>query len=279
MNRTFGREVVLIVIKAIVVVLTIVAIIVASVALFDGSLGISDGTCNIAVLPVEGEIWPFYGLSNVPMIVTPDIVEDFIMTAEEDENIEAILFEINSPGGLPAASERIADTIRNSSLPNVGMIGDIGASGGYMVAAATDHLIASPFSIVGSIGVNASYVENSKQNEEDGLTYVQLIAGKYKDSGDPNKPLDDEARALIQRDLDEVHKYFIEMVAEYRGLSVEKVTELADGGTMTGVRAKETGLVDSVGGRSEAKKAFASILGLDEADVIFCEYEAPILSL
>jgi protease-4 len=146
-----------------------------------------------------------------------------------------------------------------------------------MVAAATDHLIASPFSIVGSIGVNASYVENSKQNEEDGLTYVQLIAGKYKDSGDPNKPLSDDEREIIQRDLDEVHKYFIEMVSEYRGLSVEKVTELADGGTVSGVRAKEVGLVDAVGGRGEAKKAFASILGIDEKEVKFCEYEAPIL--
>lgn len=279
MQRSFGKEVALMVTKAIVVTVTIIAIIFGSIALFDGGLGISDGTCNIAVLPIEGEIWPFYGLSNVPLIVTPDIVEEFIRTAEEDTNIEAILFEINSPGGLPAASERIADSIRSSSLPNVGMIGDLGASGGYMVAAATDHLIASPFSIVGSIGVNASYVENSKQNEEDGLTYVQLIAGKYKDSGDPNKPLSDEERALIQRDLDEVHKYFIEMVADYRGLPIEKVTELADGGTVTGVKAKEAGLVDAVGGRGEARKAFASILGIDEVDVSFCEYTTPILPI
>ncbi len=279
MNRTFGREVALIVTKAIVVVAAIVGSFFLLVALFDGGLGISDGTCNVAVMPIEGEIWPFYGLSNVPMVITPDVVEDFIATAEEDENIEAILFEINSPGGLPAASERIAQSIRNNSLPSVGMIGDIGASGGYMIAAATDHLIASPFSIVGSIGVNASYVENSKQNEEDGLEYVQLIAGKYKDSGDPNKPLTDEERALIQRDLDDVHKRFIEMVAEYRGLPTEKVTELADGSTITGMRAKEAGLVDAVGGRNEAKKAFASILALDESDIHFCEYEAPILPL
>jgi protease IV len=279
MQRTFGKEVALIVIKAVVIVLTIVAIIFGSIAIFDGGLGISDGTCNVAVLPIEGEIWPFYGLSNVPMVVTPDVVEDYIRMAEEDTNIQAFLFEINSPGGLPAASERIANSIKNSSLPSVGMIGDLGASGGYMVAAATDHLIASPFSIVGSIGVNASYVENSKQNEEDGLTYVQLIAGKYKDSGDPNKPLTDEERALIQRDLDEVHKKFIELVAEYRGLSVEKVTELADGSTVTGVRAKEIGLVDGVGGRNEARKALSSILNIDEADVQFCEYTAPLLAL
>ncbi len=279
MQRSFGKEVLLILIKAVVVVVTIIALIFISIAAFDGSLGISDGTCNVAVLPIEGEIWPFYGYSSVPMVVTPNIVADFVTTAEEDTAIKAILYEINSPGGLPAASERIADIVRSSSLPSVGLIGDVGASGGYMVAAATDHLIASPFSIVGSIGVNASYVENSKQNEEDGLTYVQLIAGKYKDARDPNKPLTDEERALIQRDLDDVHKHFIKMVAEYRGLSEENVTELADGSTVTGTLAKDVGLVDEVGGRSEAKKAFAAILGIDVADVHFCEYEAPILPI
>ncbi len=279
MNRTFSREVALIVTKAVVVLVTIAASFFILIALFDGGLGISDGSCNIAVMPIEGEIWPFYGLANIPMVVTPDVVEDFIRTAEDDESIEAILYEINSPGGLPAASERIAESIKNSALPSVGMIGDLGASGGYMVAAATDHLVASPFSIVGSIGVNASYVENSKQNEEDGLTYVQLIAGKYKDAGDPNKPLTDEERDLIQRDLDDAHKRFIEMIAEYRGLSIDTVTALADGSTLSGTRAKEADLVDAIGGRAESRKALATILNLDEQDIVFCEYEAPILPL
>lgn len=279
MHRTFGKEVALIVTKAVVVVLVIVSLFFLLIALFDGSLGISDGTCNIAVMPIEGEIWPFYGLSNVPLIITPDVVEDFIRTAEEDVNIEGVLYEINSPGGLPAASERISESIRNSSLPSVGMIGDLGASGGYMIAAATDHLIASPFSIVGSIGVNASYVENSVQNEDSGLTYVQLIAGKYKDAGDPNKPLSDEERELIQRDLDDAHKRFIDLVVQYRGLPLEKVTGLADGSTLTGVRAKEAGLVDGVGGRVEARRALARILNKDESEIIFCEYEGSILPI
>ncbi|MEK7462094.1 MAG: signal peptide peptidase SppA [Patescibacteria group bacterium] len=279
MHRTFVREVALIVTKTMAVVVTMVALIFAAVTLFDGSLGISDGTCNVAVLPIEGEIWPFYSYAHLPTIVTPDMVEEFMTSAEDDTAIEAVLIEVNSPGGFPAASERMADRIRSSELPTVGMIGDIGASGGYMVAAATDYLIASPFSIVGSIGVNASYVENSEQNEEDGLTYVQLIAGKYKDAGDPNKPLTEEERALVQRDLDEVHQGFIEMIAEYRSLSVEDVTTLADGSTVTGSRAKEVKLVDAVGARSEAKRALASILGKSESDIVFCEYTIPILPI
>jgi protease-4 len=198
-------------------------------------------------------------------------------TIEEDDTIKAVLIEINSPGGLPVASERIAERLRNSSLPTVGLIGDIGASGGYMVAAATDHLIASPMSTVGSIGVTMSYVENSAQNEEDGLTYVELNTGKFKDSGSPDKPLSEEERELFQRDLDDLYETFITMVSEYRNIPLDKVRELADGSTLNGTRAKDLGLVDEVGGRAEAKAALAKILNKEPDDIIFCEYTSTLL--
>lgn len=277
MQRTFGHDVALVIVKAIVVIFSIIALIALSIALIEVETGISDGTCNVAVLPVEGEIWPFYGMSYTPLIVTPEMVETSMDTIEEDDTIEAVLVEINSPGGLPVASERIAQRLSNSPLPTVGLIGDIGASGGYMVAAATDHLIASPMSIVGSIGVTMSYVENSEQNEEDGLTYVELNTGKFKDSGSPDKPLSEEERELFQRDLDDLYETFIKMVSEYRDIPLDKVRELADGSTVNGTRAKDLGLVDTVGGRAEAKFALAKILNKEPDDIIFCEYSSPLL--
>lgn len=277
MQRTFGHDVALVIVKAIVVIFSIIALIALSIALIEVETGISDGTCNVAVLPVEGEIWPFYGMSYTPLIVTPEMVETSMDTIEEDDTIEAVLVEINSPGGLPVASERIAQRLSNSPLPTVGLIGDIGASGGYMVAAATNHLIASPMSIVGSIGVTMSYVENSEQNEEDGLTYVELNTGKFKDSGSPDKPLSEEERELFQRDLDDLYETFIKMVSEYRDIPLDKVRELADGSTVNGTRAKDLGLVDTVGGRAEAKFALAKILNKEPDDIIFCEYTSPLL--
>ena len=237
----------------------------------------SDGVCNVAVLPIEGEIWPFYGYADIPLITTPSAVEAFMDTVESDVNIEAVLVEINSPGGLPVASQRIAERLRSSTVPSVGMIGDIGASGGYMVAAATDHLIASPMSNVGSIGVTMSYLEYSKQNETDGITYVELNSGKFKNSGSSDKPLSEEERELFQRDLDMLHKEFIEMISRYRELPVERVAELADGSTMTGVQAHKVGLVDENGARAEAKSALATILGKDISEVVFCEYKNDLL--
>lgn len=277
MQRSFGGDVALIIIKAVVVLVSIGALIVTTVAFFEVGTGVSDGTCNVAVLPVEGEIWPFYGMSYTPLIVTPEMVETSMQAIEDDDSIKAVLVEINSPGGLPVASERIANRLRNSPLPTVGLIGDIGASGGYMIAAATDYLIASPMSIVGSIGVTMSYVEQSKQNEEDGLTYVELNSGKFKDSGSPDKPLSDEERELFERDLNDLYETFIKMVSDYRSIPLEKVRELADGSTLNGERAKEAGLTDEVGGRAEAKNALAKILNLEPDEVVFCEYTSPLL--
>ncbi|MEY2665413.1 MAG: hypothetical protein RLZZ480_518 [Candidatus Parcubacteria bacterium] len=278
MQRTFGREVALIIIKTIVVLITIVAVIVFVSALYEVDQEVvSDGTCNVAVYPIEGEIWPYYGLTDAPLVVTPSAVETFLRTTEEDESIEAVLVEINSPGGTPVAAERIAQRLRSNTKPIVGMIGDMGASGGYMIAAASDYLIASPMSMVGSIGVTMSYLEYSQQNEDSGIEYVELNTGKFKNSGDPNKPLSDEERDLFQRDLDDIYDSFVAMISSYRGLPKEKVEEIADGSTMSGTRARDLGLVDEVGGREEARAALATILQKDVSDIVFCEYEASFL--
>jgi protease-4 len=274
MQRTFLRELASVVMKATVVVLTIIVVVISLGALYDAESIVGDGACNVAVLPVEGTILPFYGLIDAPLIVTPEMIESFMDTVEAQGDIDAVLVEINSPGGTPVASQRIAERLRNSTLPVVGLVGDIGASGGYMVAAASDYLVASPMSQVGSIGVTMSYIEQTKQNEEDGLTYVELNTGKFKDSGSPDRPLTDEEREVFQRDLDVIHAEFVNMVATYRNKTVEEINVLADGSSMTGVKALEVGLVDALGGRLEAKKALAHILSVEPSEISFCEYES-----
>ena len=278
MQKTFLRETADMLMKAAVVVVTIIVVIGTISTLYKAETGISDGTCNIAVLPIEGAILPFYGLADFDMITTPELVESFMAAIEEEKGIEGVLVEINSPGGTPVASERIATRFRDSSLPVVGLIGDIGASGGYMVAAASDYLIASPMSDVGSIGVNMSFVEESKKNEEEGLTYVQLTTGKFKDVGSPNRPITDEERELLLQDLQIVHNEFVDIVSEYRDLPREKIAALADGSSMPGARALEAGLIDELGSRTEARVAFAKILEkASPEEVVFCEYNSGFL--
>lgn len=277
MHKSLSRELFVIVFKAATVVVTLVVLIVSVGALYDVESEIGDGACNVAVFPIEGVILPYYGIIEASLITTPNMVDDFMSRVEQQSDIKAVLVEINSPGGTPVAAERIAARIHESTLPSVGLIGDIGASGGYLVAAATNYLVASPMSEVGSIGVTMSYVENSKKNEEEGLTYVKLSTGEFKDAGSPDKPLTDAERALFEKDLQAIHDEFVNHVATYRNKSYEEISALANGATMTGKRAKESGLIDAVGSRHEAKGALATLIGVDPSDVVFCEYEPPLI--
>lgn len=272
MSVSFGREVANVTLRSLAVVATIILVVMGLNALYEAEQTISDGTCNVAFIPIEGTILPFNGLVDVPLVVTPEAVDSFVTAAEEEAGIEAILVEVNSPGGTPVASERIADRLHTSSLPVVVLIGDIAASGGYMVAAAGDHVIASPMSDVGSIGVNMSYVEESKKNDEEGLTYVQLTTGEFKDAGSPNRPITERERELFQADLEIVHNEFVKIVAKYRDLDILTVQELADGSSMPGTRALENNLVDSLGGIPEAIGVLSVLTNKGAEEISICEY-------
>lgn len=275
---SFGRELASVLLKVFGVLLTIFLI--GAVIMFFslGYTAVSDGECNIAVMPIEGIIMPWgYGAQYPEFAVTPDDVRDFLTLVADDELfIEGVLFEVNSPGGTPVASEDIAKQIKALELPTAALIGDMGASGGYMVASAADKIFASAMSDVGSIGVSMSYVEESLKNKEEGLTYESLTTGKYKDAGDPNKPLSEDERAYFQGQLDEVNNEFINLVASNRGLEYDTVKALADGSTLIGQKAVDAKLIDAVGDRDAVKTFFAEKLEKDVSEIKFCEYVAPL---
>lgn len=275
---SFGRELASVLLKVFAVILTL-AIIIGMIGIFTFSLtSVSDGECNIAVMPINGVIMPFgNGVSYQDFVTTPTDVRDFLSTLEYETMIEGVMFEINSPGGTPVASEDIASQIAALEIPNIALVGDIAASGGYMIASAADTIVASPMSDVGSIGVTMSYTEESEKNKEDGITYVPLNSGKFKDTGSPNKPLSAEERTLLEGQLQEVHNYFVDLVSKYRNINRDDVAVLADGSTLTGAKAQEKKLVDILGGREAVKEAFAVKLGKDKSEIRFCEYTAPLI--
>ncbi len=274
---SFGREAASILLKVSGVVITII-ILTATVGFFSlGLNGVSDGECNIAVMPIEGQIMPFgIGIEYSEFTVTPHDVRNFLtLVGNDDLFIEGVMFEINSPGGTPVASEDIAKQISALTLPNVALIGDIGASGGYMIASAADRIFASGMSDIGSIGITMSYIEESEKNKEEGYTYVPLTTGQYKDAGDPNKPLSKEDRAYFQAQLDSIHNEFINLVATNRNLSTDEVRLLADGSTLIGQKAVESKLVDEIGDRNAIRAYFAEKLNKDVDEIKFCEYATP----
>lgn len=210
---------------------------------------------NVALIPVEGII--LTGGSNPPFgegIASSTKIVEFIKKADENPQIRAIVFEINSPGGSGVASEEIAHAIKRVNKTTVSYIREVGASGAYWVASATDQVYVNRMSITGSIGVIASYLEVSGLLKDYNVTYQRLVAGKYKDMGSPFKELTQDERDKLEEQLDVVHQFFIDEVAQNRRLSKNAVRQLATGEPMLGIRAKELGLADGIGGREEATR-------------------------
>jgi len=261
-----------------VLVIGVIGVSVVIDSVVQGDLaGTSDDSCNVAVIPLVGEITSFdpgvyeeidfadYEMTSADMVIAK------LHQAEADRNIQGVLVRIDSPGGGPVASEMIMNTIKNLDLPVAALIRESGSSGGYLAATGADTIIASAYSDVGGIGITMSYLENSQQNAQNGLEYVQLSSGKYKDSYSPDKPLTSDERALAERDLAIWKRVFVGEVAENRNMSVERVEKLADGSTLPGELALAAGLIDSIGDQNSARSWFAKNLGVGEDEVVFCE--------
>jgi len=236
----------------------------------------SDGECNIAVIPIEGEIVSVgsdvIDENGFEYITTSaDKFASDIRRAEADVHIVGILIRIDSGGGSPVASEVMMDALKATPLPSVALIREIGSSGAYLAATGADIIYASPFSDVGSIGVTMSYLEKVEQNKRDGLDFVSLSSAPYKDTMNPNSFLTATEHALLTRDLDIYHKYFVELVATNRGITVQEVNRLADGSSMPGALALDTRLIDAIGNQTTARGWFAGRLELKTEEVIFCE--------
>jgi len=224
---------------------------------------------NVARIYVTGEILPdgsssIFGSSGAS---SQDIV-DLIKKADENKEIKALLIEINSPGGAAVASEDIVKAIKKSKKPSVALIKDTGASGAYWVASATDVIVADPISITGSIGVLSSYLEFSGLMNKYGVGYERIVGGEYKDIGTPFRNLTDEERQLLQEQIDVVYDYFVKEVAANRNMSEEQMKGIATGMIYTGIRAKQLGLVDVLGGEDEAEEAIKQKANLTDVQIV-----------
>jgi len=207
---------------------------------------------NVAIIPINGVIST--GDEMFTKTVKSYSVNKLIEQANNNEKIKAIIFEIDSPGGTPVATDEIATTIKNTNKTTIAVIRETGASGAYWIATATDKIYANRMSITGSIGVKSGGLDFSGLMTDYNVTYRRLVAGELKDAGTPFRPMTEQEKTLFQKLLDKLHVEFIKAVAENRKLPEEKVKELATGFVYLGTEAKELGLIDEFGGRKEALK-------------------------
>ncbi|MEB3197140.1 MAG: signal peptide peptidase SppA [Candidatus Sericytochromatia bacterium] len=170
---------------------------------------------------------------------------------------KALLIRINSPGGSAAASQAIYDELmrlkREKGVKIVVSMGDVCASGGYMIAAAADRIVANPATLTGSIGVIMHLANYEGLMGKVGVRSVTIKAGRLKDIASPDRTMRPEERRLLQGIVDDTYALFLDAVAKGRGWPLDKVRALAEGRIYTGRQAKELGLVDGLGNFEVAK--------------------------
>jgi protease-4 len=145
----------------------------------------------------------------------------------------------------------------------IASMGTVAASGGYYIAAATDRIIANPGTLTGSIGVIMELANVEGLLKKIGVENVVVKSGSHKDIGSPFRSMSIEDRRILQSVMDDVHRQFIEAVAEGRSLTVTEVQPLADGRIFTGRQAKDAKLVDELGDLNDAIKLAADLTGLE----------------
>lgn len=242
----------------------------SSVGSSDTDTGTANTNCNTVGIEIRGCILTYRpdsadsllgsGENSCGAITSAESVTWALDEAANNPKIKAVVLEIDSSGGSPAAAEEIAAAMKALGKPSIAWVRESADSAAYWIASAADTVIASESSDIGSIGVTLSYVDNAKQNVKDGLTYNQLTTGKYKDTGTPDRALTADERSLIQRDLDIILQNFIKAVATNRHLSVTKVTALADGSTMLGRMALRNGLIDQLGTKVQVWEKLTTII-------------------
>jgi protease-4 len=235
---------------------------------------IGDGYCNIAVVPIMGEIHTYGTIYNESgnEVVSTNMSDalSLLGRAESEPGILGVMALIDSPGGSAAAAQLITSELQKSVMPNAAYIVESANSAAYLIASGADTIVASPFADVGSIGVTMSYLDYSKQNAREGIEYVSLSSGKFKDYGSAEKPLTAEERALLERDLAVWHAEFVEQVAANRNQPLDAIKKLADGSSLPGGLALEAKLVDAIGDKEDVRKWFAQELKMPVREVVFC---------
>lgn len=209
-------------------------------------------SCNIAVVPLSGELFVTPGDASYNSGASANTIAAQIGQAEQDDQIKGIMLLVNSPGGSPVGGEVIAKAMKAAKKPTLALIQDLGDSAAYLASTGAKYIVASAMSDVGDIGVTGSYVDYSGENAKNGAQFVQISAGKYKDAGNPERPLSAEEKALLQKSVDEEYATLVDEISSNRQIATSTVTNLANGASEPGSVAIHDHLIDEIGGTTEA---------------------------
>lgn len=225
---------------------------------------------RIAVIKVEGAI------------IDADPIVEKIEKASKDKSIKALVLRVDSPGGSVGASQEIyraVERFKESKKPVVVSMGNVAASGGYYISAPADYIFANPGTITGSIGVVVQHADLRELLNRIGIRTTTIKTGKFKDILSPFRELTEEEKKYIGGIIEDSYNQFLSAIIKYRSgkISEEKLKSIADGRIMTGLMAKEVGLVDGLGNLEDAIEKAKELAKVKEARVFYMEEKRGLL--
>jgi protease-4 len=198
------------------------------------------------------------------------------------KRVKAIVVRINSPGGSAEAADYISEAVRyaKEKKPVVVSMGQVAASGGYWAAINASHIMATPYTITGSIGVIGSWFYDNGLSGKLGLSSDSIQRGDHADllTGNiiPYRNLTDAEEERYKNYILDTYNIFIDKVAAGRSRDREKVNAAAQGRIYSGTRALEAGLIDSIGSLSDALKIACDLAKIPEGTKVrYREYPEP----
>jgi protease-4 len=218
---------------------------------------------EIAVIFANGAIMDG---QQTPGTVGGDSTATQLRQARLDPKIKAVVFRVNSPGGSVTASEVIRSelaAVRAAGKPVVVSMGGMAASGGYWVSTPADYIIASPSTLTGSIGIFG--IINTFENTLDSIgVHTDGVATSPLADLAVTKALPAEFSQMMQLNIENGYKNFINLVAKARKMTPEQVDQIAQGHVWIGNDAKKNGLVDQLGDFDDAVKKAAELAKLPQ---------------
>lgn len=213
------------------------------------SVLIRDGTAIIPIygpITARGDLFTFF-LGGTPL---SDLAKDF-QAALDNDQVKAILFDVDSPGGVALGPMEMAQAIFNArgKKPIWSYVGRNCSSAAYWLASATEKIIANPSALLGSIGV-VTTIPVQEEPDSEGYKNIEVVSSNAgRKRPDPRTA---EGMAEIKRELDDLESQFIESVARFRSTTVDAVkNDFGQGGVLIGANAVASGMADEIGSYEE----------------------------
>ena len=227
-----------------------------------------DATDKVAVLYAEGAIVD----AGTDGIVEGKILKT-IKKIYEDDDVKAVVFRVNSPGGSADASEQIwhaMKMLQDKGLPVVVSMGDYAASGGYYISCNADYIYAEPTTLTGSIGIFGTVPNLSKIREKIGLDVDAVSTNKHSGltTNAVTKGMNPQEMALMQNMVERGYDLFTRRCAAGRDMTQDEIKKIGEGRVWLGKDALEIGLVDSLGNINDAIDKAVELAQLGEYNLV-----------